>query len=431
MGNVFGPRTRSEDSRSLVSFLNVYRDVNCSSGTQSFPSTGGVKIGNLRSMSDFVTPRFYEKSSKGAIINNPMARTDITVSCLGNSNETKSTAPSCASPLKYGYWAYNGPFGLAQILGGDFSTEIWHAPSQLVTPSEVDNLINLTSTNAWAKVRGNNADLAVDLSQIGMTIDMLRSPLKTARNAASAIVNRAADRVRRKSGKQLSKADVHSIMQMLEGTWLEMRFGVRPLIGSMESIAEILKTPLERMRRTARSGFTQEKVETSTSQVTVGGAIETYQRISNETVTVRAGILWEDEITLSRALGLDAQSIISAGWDLVPWSFVADWFANIGKALQALVPYLSQHPIASWVTTKREATETWQPVSTVALTGRSVTRDATASYHGKMVSVIRVPNVAYGGISLRPSALQSISGDLRIVDSFFLTSQIVRGKLLR
>lgn len=425
-------RTRTTDNRLVVPISYNYRTYDCSGSTQTATRTGGVIAGELRIMSDVVTKDFYKLQQDGVVIVNPMSSVRVTNECSGDSNEAKSTSPTCVTPLKYGYWAYNGPWGiLANKAGANYDTPVWFEPQQLITPSEVDSLQSLVSTNAWAKVRGNKADLAVDLSQIGLTLSMLRRPLSTARNAASSIVDRAADRVRRGSRSSFSKADVHSIMQMLESSWLEMRFGVRPLIGSIESILELLGTPLEKMRRTARSGEILEKSQATRSVSGVGGGLEEFLRTIKDEVHVRAGILWEDEITLGRALGLDAQSIISAGWDLVPWSFVADWFANIGKALQAIVPYLTQDTLGSWIVTKHTTVETLECVNTTPVSDRVITRGSTARLVSTREAVTRSPNVPYGGISLKPKALEAIQGDLRIVDSFMLTSQLMRGKFLR
>lgn len=424
-------RTRSNDQRYLYPLTYSIRTFDCSSANSTGSRTGGVMTGVLESMSDVVTKDFYKLSQEGVVIVNPLLRSRVTNECSGDSNEAKSTDMTCANPVKYGYWAYNGPWGICALKGAGYDSPLWCEPTELIAPSEVDNLRDLVSTNAWAKVRANNADLAVDLSQIGMTLSMLGSPLSTARNAARSIVDRAADRYRRGSRTSLGRADVHSIMQMLESSWLEMRFGVRPLIGSIESIIELLSTPLERLRRTARAGEILSESFSTSATAGVGGGIEEFLITRLDEVHVRAGILWEDEITLGRALGLDAQSILSAGWDLVPWSFVADWFANIGKALQAIVPYLTQDILGSWTVTKRTTSETAECVNTTPVAGRVITRGSTVRLVTTRETVQRSPNVAYRGISWKPKALSAIRGDLRLVDSFMLTSQLMRGKFLR
>lgn len=424
-------RTRTEDNRMLVPLTYNYRDYDCSSSPLSGTRTGGVRTGELRTMSDVVTKDFYKLSSEGVVIVNPMSSVSVKNQCSGDSNEAKSASTTCNNPVKYGYWTYNGPWGICALKQVGFDSPLWCEPPELIAPSEVDNLRDLVSTNAWAKVRGNTSDLAVDLSQIGLTLSMLGSPLSTARNAARSIVDRAADRYRRGSRASLGRADVHSIMQMLESSWLEMRFGARPLIGSIESIVELLSTPLEKLRRTARAGEILSEAFVTSGTAGVGGGIEEFLITRTDEVHIRAGVLWEDEITLGRALGLDAQSILSAGWDLFPWSFVADWFANIGKALSAIVPYLTQETLGSWLVEKRVTTETSECVNTTPVAGRVITRGSTARLVTTRETKQRTPNVAHRGISWKPKALSAIRGDLRLVDSFMLTSQIMRGKFLR
>jgi hypothetical protein len=56
---------------------------------------------------------------------------------------------------------------------------------------------------------------------------------------------------------------------------------------------------------------------------------------------------------LMKALGLRGRDIPSLLWELTPWSFVVDWFANVGTWLQAVVPDPSISIRGNWVTVIR------------------------------------------------------------------------------
>jgi hypothetical protein len=58
--------------------------------------------------------------------------------------------------------------------------------------------------------------------------------------------------------------------------------------------------------------------------------------LMEQTVKVRANILYE--IDNRQHFGLSFQEIPIAVWELLPYSFVADWFFNIGDYVQAITP---------------------------------------------------------------------------------------------
>lgn len=63
-----------------------------------------------------------------------------------------------------------------------------------------------------------------------------------------------------------------------------------------------------------------------------------------------AGILCDVEVTTNALLGLD--SILETVWDLTPFSFVLDWFVDVGQAIAASTPKAGVRQLTSWVTTQ-------------------------------------------------------------------------------
>jgi hypothetical protein len=69
-------------------------------------------------------------------------------------------------------------------------------------------------------------------------------------------------------------------------------------------------------------------------------------------VSVRTGILYE--LDHRDVFGLSFKEIPITAWELVPYSFVIDWFVNAGDYIQAVTPKLGVKVLGSWSTTEDE-----------------------------------------------------------------------------
>jgi hypothetical protein len=60
-----------------------------------------------------------------------------------------------------------------------------------------------------------------------------------------------------------------------------------------------------------------------------------------------------------RTLGLRVQDFPATLWELMPWSFVADWFVNVGSWLRVVSPIPGLNILGSWSTIIDERTTTY------------------------------------------------------------------------
>jgi len=73
-------------------------------------------------------------------------------------------------------------------------------------------------------------------------------------------------------------------------------------------------------------------------------------------VSVRAGVL--TDILCVNALNLfGLDSLAEAAWDLIPFSFIVDWFVDIGTFIAAWTPEMGLKPLASWYTVITDVTK--------------------------------------------------------------------------
>jgi hypothetical protein len=131
--------------------------------------------------------------------------------------------------------------------------------------------------------------------------------------------------------------------------WLEASFGIRPLISDVVSGAETLARFIDngRERRTQVQGF-----GTSTSNGVVGSVTVTnpasfvYGRQTSMDKTTwvvkyRAGVNGHMSgpdgslYRLRSLVGFTPEEFVPTVWNLLPWSFLADYFFNVGQVLNS------------------------------------------------------------------------------------------------
>lgn len=121
--------------------------------------------------------------------------------------------------------------------------------------------------------------------------------------------------------------------KMLADNWLELQYGWLPLLKDVEAGAQMLAHHLNiPLRQTYRVGVRKEAVSSRISQVGYNPAHKATAYASKaHRRTIIARI--EEAGSIPQLLGLTNPELVA--WELVPYSFVADWFIPIGDWLQA------------------------------------------------------------------------------------------------
>lgn len=177
------------------------------------------------------------------------------------------------------------------------------------------------------RVRRHSFNLAVNVAQYhqvhSMTLNALRSLGLAALDVKRGNFLSAASRFRVPSTGQRSFA-----RRDLPGRWLELQYGWLPLIGDVYEAAKAYEsfTSVRKERITAAIG-NNSRYDSSPSPPNWGCVTNSFaqRRIIAE--------LTED-ISSPRSLGL--YDPLSVAWEVLPWSFVIDWFCPIGTYLDNL-----------------------------------------------------------------------------------------------
>lgn len=180
---------------------------------------------------------------------------------------------------------------------------------------------NVTNTTDWdSLLLSAQADMIPDLDMLTMlaesreTIDMVLKARKTAKS----LIRKAL-----RGGKHTAKA--------ASDAWLAWRYGWQTLGYDIQNCYELLKEPLSQKYITGQSGDSSSDVHKSVYAWCNGWEAGTDTFTYSVDASVRARCVGEVNL---RTLNVLIDPAITA-WELVPYSFVADWFVNVGECLSA------------------------------------------------------------------------------------------------
>lgn len=142
----------------------------------------------------------------------------------------------------------------------------------------------------------------------------------------------------------------------LSNFYLECRYAYRPMIYEVLGVIDALKAVIgKQMRQTFRSGDSKAQINNSVIHKTYGMQSSfwvEYDSVHNTyiDVSVKCGVLTDIEVSLAALLGFD--NIIESIVELVPFSFILNWFFTISRTIAAWTPNIGVKTLASWTTTK-------------------------------------------------------------------------------
>lgn len=376
-------------------------------------TTRANTLGRTEEFHDVTIPGAHRLMKQGTIINSPMKKLVIEYSGTGNGFRMRNPT---AVPGQTQYYEADGDYAMVQL----------GPPSHGLAfdPNLRDALIQEAATAALARVAAPSAELMVTAAEFKKTVDMLISPCR----ALSASVSRAVTRFNRKQKLPGNKriAEAHDV---LASVWLEGRYGWRPLMADIDNIKDAI-TRVYPPRQTARATRTSRLETVRYEQQAFNGLLSTsgMTRVTINETTVRAYCLYDWLASLldsQAAFGLRVSDIPSAMWELVPYSFVVDWFVNTSAFIKALSPRGEIRRLAEgWVVT--DSLYTVRNIPAMSYIGGTpgwvIDQHCNATHATLNLEQFRVPERL-------PVALQvkhewsAWTKDLRAFDAFFLLSQ--------
>jgi hypothetical protein len=188
---------------------------------------------------------------------------------------------------------------------------------------------NAALSACYEKFRGaisDSAGIGVDLAEYHQSVDMITS-------AATKVRNIAIDIRRRDFGKVLRELDprgVHkdiSWSKSFANNFLQVHFGWEPLMADMHDATQVISNPLKNTHATAKAHNSWSH-DSSFDMAPYGH----WNEVTSGIVVVKMGAdvsVSNPNLHLADQLGLiNPASLV---WETIPFSFVVDWFANVGQ----------------------------------------------------------------------------------------------------
>lgn len=320
-------------------------------------------LGSTETMVDEVTPGYFELKKTGAILPvNPMTHTRVKISEASTQDKTWTTAY-----VYMGTPYYTEIFGNVNSLWNQagVSSFIGVTPLSSFTEADVPEAPSLAYMlqEARAKAHTNAVDLSTMFAELDKSVDLVSDVYKRAYQRAQRVID-AATKIRKgdmnASYRRWSRAaKIADLMTIASQLWLEYRFGWRLLVKDIESLHEWY----------SHIGHTFDVAyERGTFKLELEGPKKTIIHRDNVTsfATGHAtGTLWgkytfEEYLKVRRSIRVGSMVRYTAdrpvfgdpfvtAWELVPLSWVADMFVNIGSGLRAWSPFIAGAPVHQWM----------------------------------------------------------------------------------
>lgn len=245
----------------------------------------------------------------------------------------------------------------AAKFGGNYGAENGVVPSQLY----------LTETErARNKAYENMKDKLYSTASVGASLAEYRQSLQMVTNRSEQLLNLAFRIAKRdfrgalavvKSAGINSKSKKLKVEKSFAGNWLEFVFGWEPMIQDIYDAAHVMQAPFERTRAT---GSASESVNFRRDNLSPGSLDIKVRRYGE--VSCRMGVSMTIEnpgLHLADQMGV--LNPLTIAWELVPFSFVVDWFTTTGTWLSSLSDFAGTTLIDGFTTDQYRLTEetTW------------------------------------------------------------------------
>lgn len=318
------------------------------------------KNGQLISQVVYPSPGIFDRSTMWDFNNKNWRSTrGLIMSPMSLVKESRTSAGEMS--LTLGRWTGSDSYRTEMV--GDFASSGFESSIRsLFTDADLTNDLARMNEVAYAKTvaKVNTSPLCTGefLNDLGKTVEMLKRPFGTSARLISKIALTRAKHLK-KSGVNVAEATANA--------WLENNYGVQPILLDIGNIIEEVGAFSARNWVGFRVARTEERLERSSSkefsfgQATDPKWVRTGTATCSHTVRTCGGMIYSVEPSTNledvvRILGLRPMDVPATIYEIIPLSFVLDWFTNVGTWLSAVTPNPGITRQRAWVTTISERT---------------------------------------------------------------------------
>lgn len=228
-------------------------------------------------------------------------------------------------------------FWAGSRLSGAMANRLFGDPNQMTSWSA--DLAMHSVFKAYSKLSEPDADVGLMIAELNQTLNLLFNPF-------SALL-----KFLRKSRKKSSRLkrrlkDARRTGDLLADTWMQYRYGVRPLLGDIDDIIRVATTRsivhprFKRVRGTVKQVLSSSSIVGGETVASLGWSLRETKEWTEKYATVvyysyhtySAGVRYLEKY------GLNPFQVPALLWEKVPFSFVVDWALDVGTWLRAITP---------------------------------------------------------------------------------------------
>lgn len=170
----------------------------------------------------------------------------------------------------------------------------------------------------------------VFLGELSETVQMIRHPAQALRQGIDRYYGTVKKRLRRKKRDK----------RLIQDTWLEYVFGWKPLINDIEDACRLATVqPMANFQVIRGSGKDVISKAITQGNFTYGSTktLWSYVKTGSVDVTCKGAVSAVNEPPpFPEVLGLSWSNVLPTVWELIPYSFLVDYFTNVGKVIDGI-----------------------------------------------------------------------------------------------
>jgi len=219
--------------------------------------------------------------------------------------------------------------------------------------ADYDAALAIASNAAFKAIRNEQYRVSgpVFLAELKKTIEMIKKPAKSLEKGVAGYFN-ALERRKRALGRPSNASLANkglgykaNLKEILADTWLEYSFGWSPLVADIKGAAESLSKFHNDFRRSRVSSIGVSQATHRDVTVLAGFGGVAYKRrlweIGEHRITFKVGLNSllggpaGSADRLRQNFGFKLAEFVPTAWEIVPWSFLVDYFVNINDVLSS------------------------------------------------------------------------------------------------
>jgi hypothetical protein len=224
----------------------------------------------------------------------------------------------------------SGQTGYSEFKGTPDSSwgDLLYDPSGLAT-TEADIIAREQFVSRYRE-RRTQFQSGVFLGELMKTVQMISSPAKALRKGIDAYHHTVKKRLR--NAKKPNR--------VVRDTWLEFVYGWGPLINDVKDACQLGTADPYKVFQSIKGKGTVDGITSNSRQDYANSFLNVdYRMVMSQKVTVKykGAIAAQNEPPgFPEQLGLSWSNVLPTVWELIPYSFLVDYFTNVGKVIDGI-----------------------------------------------------------------------------------------------